>query len=697
MEHYLDMLFGETEGYVAVASKGDTWEEKQFAWPSGRGRLLRWVERRIDECNIFICPALRSERRRIKGDGVNLRWLWADIDWEKVNDRAAVTRAIKKLLPARVLSGTGKNLHVYLELDEPVGVEEHYRLNQGLRDLLEADAKHPDNSLLRLPGTYNRKGRPVEVTWARDKSDLWTVKDLLKIPAIRDTVVANGNGHVSDGTYETVDVSDVSAVARRLSKMGSDQAIDTYGSRHGAVYQVTQKLIKLGLNRDEIHTLLEEFEPGIEKQDDERGYDMHRDIDKCIARHPTLDQIIEDDDGAGAIIDLTDEEAAEEDDHTLQKDAEKQVRRWDVVDRAKQIKAHRSFLPPPDELTIYFSEQLAQPMRETRYLVEGIASVGDNITITGQYKTGKTLFVCNLVRALVEGEDFLDQFPVDDLKDCTVGLWSCEMTPDVLVNRYLRPQEFTDEGAARLVLWHGRGFGVNLLDEVGKQWAINWLRGDDVTVWVIDSFARICAMAGVEANDNDQVLNLLKTLDEIKRAAGVSELFLIAHTGRGETSKDRARGATVFDDWTDARWVLTRESNVRFLRVEGRDVDLASTSLKYDDETKRLCVGGGREDIVGANVQAIFAIVLEREGVNKTTLIKLVREQKIVGLSDQNTISEMIDEAVTLGWLSKKKTGKGRELAFYPVKDGTVPEGGKAGIRTLDFSQVKERQARVRA
>lgn len=695
MDQYFDMLFGDHEGYVAVASKGDTWEEKQFSWPSGRGRLVRWVDRRIDDCNIFICPALRSEPRRIKGDGVNLRWLWADIDWEKVSNPKAVKAALKKLLPARVLSGTGNNQHIYLELDRAVSVDEHYRLNQGLRDLLEADAKHPDNSLLRLPGTFNRKGRPVEVTWAKDRSDLWAPADLLKIPAIKNTKV---NGSVvigGDGTYTQVDVSDVPMAARRLAKMDVDQAIDVYGSRHGAVYQVTQKLIKYGLNRDEIHTLLEEFEPGIEKQDDERGYDMHRDIDKCIARHPTLDQIIPDDD-EGVFIPLTEEEEAEDDRNDLQRDAEKQVRRWDIIDRAKQIKAHRSFLPPPDELSVYFSDRLSQPVREVRYLIEGLASVRDNITITGQYKTGKTLFVCNLVRALVEGEDFLDQFPVDDLKDCTVGFWSCEMSEQVLEDRYLRPQEFTEEGAARLILWHGRGFGVNLMDDVGKQWAINWLRSYDVTVWVVDSFARICAMAGVEANDNDQVLALLKTLDEIKHAAGVSELFLIAHTGRGEMAKDRARGATVFDDWADARWVLTRDGNTRFLHVEGRDVELATRSLEYDPDTKRIVLGvDKRSAVVDFGVRNVTDIVAANPGITKTALGTKIKERKVPGYSQNPEVAGLINEAEELGFIKSDK-GKGRRISYFIVPDG-VPPGGTASIRELDFSKVKDYQGKRRS
>jgi len=421
---------------------------------------------------------------------------------------------------------------------------------------------------------------------------------------------------------------------------------------------------------------------------------MHQDIDRCISRHPMLEEIVEED----AFTPLTDEEWNAEEDQELNTKARQRLRQWDIDARARQLQALRSFNMPPDDTSGVFSDE-EEVDDDPRYLIDQLASVGDNISITGQYKSGKTLFVCNLVRCIADGEMFLDQFEIDELlhRSITVGFWSCEMTRRVLVGRYLNPQEFTEDGKERVHLWHGRGYGINLMDEVaGKEWAVKWLKSRDISVWVVDSFARLCAMAGIDPNDNDQVLKLLRVIDEIKHEAGVSELFLIAHIGRGELAKERARGATVFDDWADARWVLTREADIRFLKVEGRDVELPPTSLKYDSDTKRLTVGGGREDIVGANVQAIFAIVMEHEGVNKTALIKLIRERRIPGLTDQNVISEMIDEGVELGWMTKKKTGKGRELAFYPVRDGRIV-GSTASIRTLDFTGVKEYQSKRRS
>lgn len=697
MEHYLDTILGDTKGYVAVAAKGDTWEERQFPWPQGRGRLLRWVEQRVDDANIFICPSVRKENRRVKGDGINLRWLWADIDWEKVNDKSTVMTRLKELGPALVHSGTGKNVHVYLQLSKAVTIEEHYRLNKGLREYLEADAKFPDNSLLRLPGTFNRKGRPVEVTWRRTTSKVWTPAQLLKIAIFKNVVVTDDSDEPGDGTYDRVKVDAFLLVPtiRRLVGVDVDQAYGKYGSRHAAVYAVTEALIKQGLNRDQIHTLMEEFAPGLDKEEEEHGYDMHRDIDRCIRRHPTLDEVLGED--QDEFEEATEEDLAAEDRNEFETAALKRVRDRDITARANQIIAQRQFIPPPEDSTRYLADVDNLPPRERRYLIDQIASVKHNITVTGQYKTGKTLFVCNLIRSLAEGQPFLDQYEVAPMEDTNIGFWSLEMTDDSLEDQYLMPQGFSYEGKHRLVMWHGRGYGLNIMEGIGRRWAINWLMYEDVSVWVIDSFARICRMSGVDENDNGQVLELLQTLDSIKKAAGVSEMFLIAHTGRSDIAKDRARGATVFDDWADARWLLSREGDIRFFQVEGRDVDLSPVSLKFDRDTKRLSVGTDRTSaLTQASAQLIVSVVAENPGVNKTALTRLIKLRKIRGYTDYPAINELIKEAEELGFIKGVKIpgARGGRIEYRVVAEGEPGENGKASVRTIDFSGVKEYQGR---
>lgn len=709
MEQYLELMFGEEPGYVALASKGDDWRERQFEWPADKPALLRWVRDRL-HTNIFVCPALRKTKARVKDDGQNLHVLWADVDWEKVpiEQRQVVRDRIARRATYLVQSGSGDNVHVYVELGHPVSIEQFNHLNQGLRDFLHADHKHPDNSLLRLPGTQNLKDGAGPVVWRRGNGKPVSAATLMKIPEIRDTVLTTKTDAVS-GDWDTVDVSKLlTGRVGAMVRMDSDEARGRYGSRYGSVFQVATFLVKRGLTRNQIHSLMTGFRPGLEKEETERGYDMHADIDRCLSRQPTAEVVsLEEAAATQAALDenspFSEPDAADvaPEDAVMRK-ARKLLLEWQVRDVAKQIQAQQSFTPPPDTTTDMWHEVYDRDEPEVEYLIEGLAGVDYNVTITGQYKAGKTVFVCNLIKALCEGSDFLGQFKTLDPQDGTVGFWSCEMTADGLRRGYLRPLGWEPEAAGHLQIWHGRGYGVNLMTDVGRKWAVNWLEDRDVTAWVIDSFARICSMCGVDENDNGAVLALLHRLDEIKRMGKVKELFLVAHTGRatsggsssgggGSGGGQRARGATTFDDWADARWLLGREGNLRFFSLEGRDVvDMEPTVLEFDRDTKSLTLGVGDASGVASDkaVRLITELVTEKPGdLNFSGLMKILRS-RTTGSKATNVMKEQVEEAIELGFIAKKKHS-GREVRFWPVVSGR-PEGGGASVRELDFSRVRD-------
>ncbi|SPM42570.1 hypothetical protein BN971_01883 [Mycobacterium numidiamassiliense] len=55
---------------------------------------------------------------------------------------------------------------------------------------------------------------------------------------------------------------------------------------------------------------------------------------------------------------------------------------------------------------------LAEPDAPTPYLIDRLAPDGGRVMLSAQYKAGKTILVENLVRALVDGDLFLDRFTV---------------------------------------------------------------------------------------------------------------------------------------------------------------------------------------------------------------------------------------------------------------------------------------------
>jgi hypothetical protein len=695
-ESFLDALYGRNKGYVAVAAKngaGGVWTEQVFSWPDDAPIVMDWAAANASG-DVFICPALRRSPGRVKGDGAHLEWLWADVDYQDVpTDKRDLVRArIDKTATMLVKSGTGDNVHVYVRLKQPATIDIWKRLNAGLRAYLHADAKHTDNALLRLPGTINHKpgGKRVHIIVPHNGRTAKASK-LLAHPVWQQVVITDDKG-VNDGAFDLVDVTGLMrGQVKRLVTMDVQEACARYGTRHGAVYQVAMRLSKKGFTADQIHSLMNDFPAGVDKEETERGYSRHVDIARCLSSNPTIEslEIVED------TTESLEEASDDEPDDDLMSAAKKRVRSMDVESLARQIVSQRAFMPPPDDVSYRWSVHTSTPRQPVQFAVDGIAAVGQNVTITGQYKSGKTLLGINLIRCLVDGDPFLGEFKVPRMVgEDAVGFWSLEMSKQDL-DGYIDPIGL--DAGDRLVVLSGRGYGVNLLTDVGKAWAINWLRNNGVCTWVIDSHARVCRMAGVDENDNGQVLGLLHRLDEIKEQAGLGELYYLAHTGRGEQTegRERARGATVLDDWADSRWVLTRDGNLRFLAVEGRTVqDMEATSLIWDKETGRLALGttgkhGAKNDGL---VDLINALVMEQPGdLNKRGLKKLVAERAPAGMKNGVMISDAIAEAVECGFIEARRVGA-QEVRYHPVLSG----GGGARPIVIPAESDRDRLRRER-
>jgi hypothetical protein len=238
------------------------------------------------------------------------------------------------------------------------------------------------------------------------------------------------------------------------------------------------------------------------------------------------------------------------------------------------------------------------------------------------------------------------------------------------------------------------------MTEVGKIWAINWLRDRHVKTLIIDSWARVLDSAGVDENDNSAVGMVAKQLDNIKAAAGVSTMFVIAHTGRAvqEEGSERARGATKFDDWADVQWVLTRDGTVRFFAVrQGRGVeDRAPTSLTIDEKTRRLTLGGATkvDARTDALVQLVVSLVTEMpRGYSKRSLIRVMRERAPERMRNQNVLNAAVTEAIELGFV-RTVPGERNSQMLEPTPVNS--DMGSASVRVLDFTKVKDRAERRR-
>jgi hypothetical protein len=298
-------------------------------------------------------------------------------------------------------------------------------------------------------------------------------------------------------------------------------------------------------------------------------------------------------------------------------------------DRARQRRAQGLFVPPGfvDDL----ASELAEGDPELEWTIDQLHTVGGNTTITAGFKVGKTTFVMNLIRALADQDPFLEQHEVRALSG-RIAYWNFEVDP-VQMKRNFR--DLGIRNAARV--WHLplRGHRVNLMDDAAFTWTLTQMKRQEIEVWILDPFSG--AYFGDE-NDNSEINAFTKRLDELKRLAGVADLFIPVHTGRFvEEGQERARGGAKLDDWTDNRWVLAKhaETGDRYFRAEGRRVEQGERELRYDRATNRLsysAFGGTRKEKAGSVIRREVLTFIEanpgcgsleirRAGLGKTSSV----------------------------------------------------------------------------
>jgi hypothetical protein len=285
-EYYLDRLFGEREGFVAVAfghnprtikprfAKGD-FRGKYYSWPDERNALIDEVddllnspETRRENVEIFINPALRKKPSREANTHAPLRWVWCDVDHTPTQDELD---RINQLGAMTVLSGSDGHRHVYVPLNKGVSARSHQALCRALRATLNGDDKIAENDLLRLPGTLNWKTINPRQVWlksaGRGAQEPDKLRDMLANMTNRD--FSEFEGEVTDDQSDSTDVS-LDHVAPKLSKLPVEvkkafQYQPDPGKRNNAIFLLIATCKEQGLSREDTHALVRKYPPAISK------------------------------------------------------------------------------------------------------------------------------------------------------------------------------------------------------------------------------------------------------------------------------------------------------------------------------------------------------------------------------------------------------------------------------------------------
>lgn len=344
----------------------------------------------------------------------------------------------------------------------------------------------------------------------------------------------------------------------------------------------------------------------------------------------------------------------------------------------------------PEILTL--RERLARPRKETVWRIDQLQRAGHRVFFTAQFKAGKTTLAANLVRSVLDGDQFLDTFKTTVI-DGTLALFDFEMDGDQLDDWY-RDQKIQHDD--RLVVFPMRGAATlfNILDKDVLHYWVELLKARGVKYLILDCLRPVLDALGL--NEHTEVGLFLTPFDALLREANIPEAVVVQHMGH---QGERARGDSRQLDWPDATWKMTREkakdgevdpAAPRFFSAYGRDVDVPETQLVYDAKTRRLALlvsgdgqGSSRADAKSrAAMDAIYQFVSTAEDAPSGVEI-----QKAVmprGHTQAN-VREALRDAVTSGVLVEgkgKNGGKAYSAAGLHVEPGFLDslKLGKSGI-----------------
>lgn len=249
---------------------------------------------------------------------------------------------------------------------------------------------------------------------------------------------------------------------------------------------------------------------------------------------------------------------------------------------------------PPTMVNL--ADMLAIPDEPAKYRLDGLWPVGGRVLLAAQYKAGKTSLVANLIRSLIDGDQFLGRWTprtVDRLVLIDTEL------DERMLRSWLRDQGIRNTDAVNVICMRGRLVTFNLTDDrIRAQWAQR-IAGAEL---VLLDCLRPC-LDSLGLSEHNEAGQFLVAFDALCREASAAEALVVHHMGHGQ---ERSRGDSRLLDWPDVLWKIVRdtdddgndiEDGDRFFSALGRDVNVRESQLDWTPETRSLMVcGGGRVD-----------------------------------------------------------------------------------------------------
>jgi hypothetical protein len=306
-----------------------------------------------------------------------------------------------------------------------------------------------------------------------------------------------------------------------------------------------------------------------------------------------------------------------------------------------------------------------------KWRIEKIMKIGQRVVISAQFKAGKTTFVVNIVRSLVDGVNFLDAFEVSPVNLVTVLDFEMAEDDPNLLDEWYQDVGIKKTAHVHIKALRGRGSSFNILDEdIRARWAAD-LKG--TTVLVVDCLRPILDALGLD--ENRDAGKFFTALDALLKDADIREAIIVHHMGH---QHERSRGDSRILDYPDVIWTLVRENedpaSPRFIKSFARGIDQPETALTYNPKNRRMGLGNGsrRDTDLEAHIEAVLGFVRScPKPPNQTEIRKALKDD---GISDA-AVRKAIRAALKRGDLTEMTGGtnnrKTYEARVIPVQQPT--------------------------
>lgn len=606
-------------------------------WAASVDEVMAMARPLRGDADLFYGPALRTGERGKEEDVSRFQVVWADVDAKVFPGGKGDARAILDTcpLPPSLIVDSGNGYHPYWLLREPHDREDVPRARNVMRGIKEffsrdlprpLDAVHDLGRVLRLPGTFNRKGRvplPVQLV-ELDPDRRYDLTDFLEAGLWREEQIIDGDLLVWPG--EPVDAEEALCRAIRAglptwvvgaleeparhvrqSESELDFAVAAQLGRHlsGAEIEAVWLASALGTREK------------VQQRPDYRERTIIRALSIARRERPPAN-----------------EDAA--------------VPRGGVP-----AASARRFLTARElaELTPVAVEWIAAP-----WVAKGAVT-----EITGKIKAaGKTTFVLHLARRVVDGDPFMGQ------PTTKTGIVYLTEQPDSSFLQALRRADLDDRDDFTILRWS---------DARRQTWtatmtaAVEECERRGAGLLVIDTLGQFAGMRGDSENNAGAALEAMQPVQEASQR-GLAVIVVRHERKGGGDVADAGRGSSAFSGAADVVLSLRRgegnvPSNRRVIQALSRFEETPETLVVELIEGEYVALGTETAVSVQQARQALHgALPTSPDGA--LTLDDLVERADL----KRTTVQSALKEEVAAGAVHKEGSGKkGDPFRFWRAAD----------------------------